>query len=87
MKTSVAAGLIATAVSAFAVNASAAAHGLYAGVGTLGINVGYKYGVSERLGIRVGVNSFSYGDKFRDGTIEYKGDLKRCSSNPMRSCA
>jgi hypothetical protein len=76
MNKSVAAGLFAAVVSAFPVAASAGGHGLYAGVGTLGINLGYKYGISEKLGIRVGANTFKYGDKFKDDGIEYKGDLK-----------
>ena len=76
MNRSVAAGLLAAVVSTFPLAAPAAGHGLYAGVGTLGINVGYKYGVSESLGIRVGANTFRYGDKLKDGAIEYKGDLK-----------
>ena len=76
MKKTLVAGLVTATLSAVSLNALAEGHGLYAGVGTLGINVGYKYGVSESLGIRVGANTFKYSDKFKDGGIEYKGDLK-----------
>lgn len=70
------AGLVAAALATAALNASAAGQGLYAGVGTLGINVGYKYGISESLGIRVGANTFKYSGEFKDGSIDYEGDLK-----------
>ena len=76
MNRTVATGLIAATFCAVSFNAGAEGHGLYAGVGTLGINVGYKYGVSESLGIRVGANTFKYGYKLKDSAIEYKGDLK-----------
>lgn len=76
MKKHIAVGLIAAALSSVALNASAAGQGLYAGVGTLGINVGYKHGISESLGIRIGANTFKYSGDFKDGSIDYEGDLK-----------
>jgi hypothetical protein len=55
---------------------ASAANGIYAGVSTLGVNLGYKYGLSETIGFRVGINRFDFGRTITENGVEYKGDLK-----------
>lgn len=70
---------ICAALALATMSATAAAdndHGIYASVGTLGMNLGYKYGLNENVGFRVGVNSFQYSETIQDGDVDYKGDLE-----------
>lgn len=76
MKKIVICALAGLALVAAASPSLAAGHGLYTGVGTLGYNLGYKFSVTKSLGLRVGVNTFKYSDKIKQGDVEYKGDLK-----------
>lgn len=55
---------------------SIAQSGAYAGFSTLGINAGYKHGLSEQFGVRFGVNTLTYSDTFTERGTAYKGDLK-----------
>lgn len=75
-------GLIAAGVSAFSPVASAnpaVGDGFYAGVGTLGVNLGYKVGAAENFGVRVGFNRFRYDTEIEEGDVDYEGDLKLSS--------
>ncbi|MGC3962039.1 MAG: hypothetical protein QM803_01625 [Rhodocyclaceae bacterium] len=56
--------------------AQAADHGVYAGISTLGVGVGYKYSFNDKLGMRLGYNGGSLNATVTEDGVDYDGKAK-----------
>jgi hypothetical protein len=57
-------------------SAMAGEHGVYGGISTLGIGVGYKYSFNDKFGVHVGYNGGQLNGSITEDNVDYDGKAK-----------
>src|SRR5689334_14183312 len=68
--------IAAIVIAAFTSPAFADKQEVYAGIGTDGLGLGYRYAISDRFNLRAEYNRYEYSKNGKQGDLDYDGKLR-----------